>query len=506
MHAALELEGVVKSFPGVMALRGTSLRVEPGTIHALLGENGAGKSTLIKIITGVHKPDAGEIRVGGGICHFSRPTDAIASGIGVVHQERNLIPHFSVGENILLDRIAQAMLKPVDYQALHTEATRWLRELDLPLDPQTRVGTLSVALMQMVEIARALSLQSRVLLMDEPTASLTPHETHTLFNVLRRLRDQGVAIVFVSHKLEEVLELCDSVTVLRDGRNACESRSLSGLDRGDLVQLMIGRAEQILDLGAGGCRLAASPALELRGVATELGHRDINLDLRVGEVVGLYGLVGAGRSELARAIIGQHRITAGTLHIAGRAARIRSVAEALDRYAIGYVSEDRKQEGVILQHGVLANTGVTIWSRLRGWLRFLQDPRIAREVRPVLERLAVKTPSLAQPVGALSGGNQQKVSLAKWLVAGTRILIIDEPTVGIDIKTKAYFHQLIHDLAQQGTAVLVISSDMPELITLADRIIVMNRYRIAGEIKNDRTYDRMSRAIMSFIHDTPATT
>jgi ribose transport system ATP-binding protein len=504
MSAALELDGIVKSFPGVMALRGTSLRVEPGTIHALLGENGAGKSTLIKVITGVHRPDAGEMRVGGRVCRFNRPTDAIAAGIGVVHQERNLIPHFSVGENILLDRIAQTTLKPINYEALHAEATRWLRELDLSFDSRLRISTLSVALMQMVEIARALSLQSRVLLMDEPTASLTPHETDTLFGVLRRLRDQGVAIVFVSHKLEEVLDLCDSVTVLRDGRNACESRSLVGMGRGDLVQLMIGRAEQILDLGSSSASPAGPPALELRGVATELGHRDIDLAIRSGEVVGLYGLVGAGRSELARAIIGQHRITAGALHIEGRAVRIHSVAEALERYAIGYVSEDRKQEGVILQHGVLANAGITIWSRLRGWLRFLGDPRIARDVRPVLERLAVKTPSLAQPVGALSGGNQQKVSLAKWLVAGTRILIIDEPTVGIDIKTKAYFHQLIHDLARQGTAVLVISSDMPELITLADRIVVMNDYRIAGEMRNDRNYDSMSRAIMARIHDTAA--
>ena len=503
MPAALELDGMIKSFPGVMALRGTSLRVEAGTIHALLGENGAGKSTLIKIMTGVHTPDAGEIRVGGGLCRFNRPTDAIAAGIGVVHQERNLIPQFSVGENILLDRIARAMLKPIDYETLHSEAARWLQVLDLSLDPRARVGTLSVALMQMVEIARALSLQSRVLLMDEPTASLTPHETRTLFDVLRRLRDQGVAIVFVSHKLEEVLELCDSVTVLRDGRNACESRSLVGVRRDELVQLMIGRAEQILDLGPGHAAPDCPPALELRGVGTELGHRGINLAVRAGEVVGLYGLVGAGRSELAHAVIGQHRITAGAVHVDGHAARIRSVAEALERYSIGYVSEDRKQEGVIVQHGVLANAGITIWSRLRGWLGFLRDPRIARDVRPVLERLAVKTPSLTQPVGALSGGNQQKVSLAKWLVAGTRILLIDEPTVGIDVKTKAYFHQLIHDLARQGTAVLVISSDMPELITLADRIMVMNRYRVVGEIKNDRNYDKMSHAIMAFIHDIP---
>ncbi len=500
MAATLHLTGIEKSFPGVKALRGVSVRLEPGSIHALLGENGAGKSTLIKVITGVHAPDAGSVVVDGRNTRFASPTEAIAAGIGVVHQERNLIPRFSVGENLLLDRVATGAVKPVDYPALHAEAAKWLRLLDLDIDPRLPVSRLNVATMQMVEIARALSLQSRVLLLDEPTASLTRHETDALLHVLRRLRDQGVAIAFVSHKLEEVQALCDTVTVLRDGQNACDALPLAGMRREDLVRLMIGRAEQIFELGPIAAPGAA--ALELRGVATQAGHRDIDLTLRDGEVLGLYGLVGAGRSELARAVIGLDRITAGEMRVRGKAARIASVGEALHRFGIGYVSEDRKQEGVILLHGVLANAGITIWRRLRGWMGWLGDARVARAVLPVLRQLEVRMASLDAPVANLSGGNQQKVSLAKWLAAGTRILIVDEPTVGIDVKTKAYFHGLIRDLARDGAAVIVISSDMPELITLSDRIVVMHDYRLAGEIANTRDYNSMSEAIMQKIHSS----
>jgi ribose transport system ATP-binding protein len=498
MPPALELTGVEKSFPGVRALRGVALRLEPGRIHALLGENGAGKSTLIKIVTGVYAPDAGSIAVDGRPVRFARPTDAIAAGIGVVHQERNLIPRFSVGENILLEKIALGTLRPIDRAALNAEAARWLRVLDLDLDPRQPVSRLNVATMQMVEIARALSLQSRVLLLDEPTASLTPHETDTLLGVLRRLRDQGVAILFVSHKLEEVQALCDTVTVLRDGQNACANSGLAGMARADLVRQMIGRAEQILDLGEGPA--PGESALELRGVATASGHRDIDLALHDGEVLGLYGLVGAGRSELARAVIGLDRVTAGEIRVRGKAVRIANVAEALHRHGIGYVSEDRKQEGVILLHGVLANAGITVWRRLRGFLGWLRDRRVAGVVLPVLRALDVRMASLEAPVATLSGGNQQKVSLAKWLAAGTRILLIDEPTVGIDIRTKAYLHGLIRDLARRGSAVLVISSDLPELITLSDRVVVMHGFRVAGTVENTRDYDAMANAIMGLIH------
>ena len=498
MAATLELAGIEKAFPGVRALRGVSVRFAAGSIHALLGENGAGKSTLIKVITGVHPPDAGTMRIDGAAVRFARPTDAIAAGIGVVHQERNLIPRFSVGENILLDRIALGTVRPIDYAALHAQAARWLRMLGLDIDPRLPVAQLNVAAMQMVEVARALSLQSRVLLLDEPTASLTPHETDALLAILRRLRDQGVAIGFVSHKLEEVQALCDTVTVLRDGQNACDSAPLGTMQRGDLVRLMIGRGEQ--DIGAGTPPTSGAAALELRGVATLAGHRGIDLALRDGEVLGLYGLVGAGRSELARAVIGLDRLTAGEIRVRGRAVRIATVRQALHRHGIGYVSEDRKQEGIILLHGVLANAGITIWRRLRGWLGWLGDRRIAAAVLPVLRELDVRMVSLAAPVATLSGGNQQKVSVAKWLAAGTGILMIDEPTVGIDVKTKAYLHGLIRDLARRGAAVLVISSDMPELITLADRIVVMHAYRIVGEIANDHDYEHMSQAIMRHIH------
>jgi ribose transport system ATP-binding protein len=506
MEPALELSGIGKSFPGVRALQDVSVRLEAGRIHALLGENGAGKSTLIKIITGVHPPDAGTMLVAGRPVRFLHPTDAIAAGIGVVHQERNLIPRFSVGENILLERIALGTLRPIDRAALYAEAARWLQRVGLDIDPRAPVSGLSVATMQMVEIARALSLQSRVLLLDEPTASLTPHETDSLLTILRQLRDQGVAIAFVSHKLEEVQALCDTVTVLRDGRNACEGLALDGMTRGDLVRLMIGRAEQIADQDSG--PTAGDTALELRGVATTAGHSDVSFTLQAGEVLGLYGLVGAGRSELARAVIGLDSVTAGEVRVRGQPVHIRSVREALHRFGIGYVSEDRKREGVILLHGVLANAGITLWRRLASRVGWLRDRRISRAVLPVLRQLEVRMASLDAPVANLSGGNQQKVSLAKWLVADASILIIDEPTVGIDVKTKAYLHGLIRDLARQGAAVLVISSDMPELIGLADRILVMHGFRVVGSLANSRDYPSMSEAIMGQIHmgGRPATT
>ena len=339
-----------------------------------------------------------------------------------------------------------------------------------------------------------------MLLLDEPSASLTPHETVALFALLKKLRNDGVTIVFVSHKLEEVQEICDTVTVLRDGRNACDSRSMSGLARQDLVRMMIGRSEQIPDWRKRDESHAAR-VLELRDVATELGHSGINLTVHKSEILGLYGLVGAGRTELAKCVLGLNRLTAGALLIDGQKAVIGSVAEALTRYRMGYVSEDRKQEGLILMHSVLDNAGITIWKRVAGKLGLLTDRAVRTVVTPLIEKLDVRTPSLRQIVANLSGGNQQKVSLVKWLAAGVRILIVDEPTVGIDIKTKAYIHELLRGISEQGTSILLITSDMPEMITLADRIAVMDGYRTKGAIPNDRDYERMSREIMGLIHD-----
>ena len=501
--ALLEARQIGKSFPGVRALDQVGLTLEKGSIHALLGENGAGKSTLIKLLTGVHRLEEGDLLLEGTSVSFADPHAAIAAGIGVVHQERNLIPRFSVAENIMLERLGPSVLSRVDQTALQTEARRWLDMLELDVDPATPIVRLSAAKMQQVEIAKALSLRSRVLLMDEPTASLTPHETRHLFEILDRLKQEGVTIVFVSHKLEEVLQICDAVTVLRDGQNACASRSMAGMDRNDLVQLMIGRDEQI-PAWAARDRTGAPLALELQGVATELGHRDVDLTLHQGEILGLYGLVGAGRSELAKCLIGLLSVTAGTIAIDGRQVSIGSVSEALHRHGLGYVSEDRKGEGLVLAHSVLANGGITVWSKLAGWLGFLQDRVVRDRVAPSIERLEVRTPSLQQQVGLLSGGNQQKVSVAKWLAAGVKILIVDEPSVGIDIKTKAYLHELLRALADDGTSILLITSDMPEMITLADRIAVMDSYRITGTLVNDRDYGRMSNDIMQLIHGRPA--
>jgi ribose transport system ATP-binding protein len=503
MTAALHVSHVSKSFPGVKALSDVSMTFQAGSVHALLGENGAGKSTLIKIVTGIHTQDAGDVTMGGKPVRFANPRQAAAGGLGVVHQERNLINRFSVGENIMLDRLGAHSLSSVDYRGVHRQAEQWLKLLELEVDPRTRVSHLSVAQMQLVEIGKALSLQSRVLLLDEPTASLTPTETTVLFRILRKLRDDGVAIGFVSHKLEEVFEICDRVTVLRDGKNASDSADLKTLKRADVVQMMIGRAERIARRDAR-ARRDVAPYIELKSYGSADGHDNINLTVRPGEIVGMYGLVGAGRSELAKALLGLSPQTGGEIRVKGKPVKIRSVAEALHTHGMGYVSEDRKQEGLILLHSVLANSGITVWQKLASRLGFLRDKTVSHHVEPVLRKLELKTPSLYQTIGNLSGGNQQKVSVAKWISAGVNFLIIDEPSVGIDIKTKAYLHDLIHELANEGTAILLITSDMPEMVDVADRILVMDDYKIKGEVENDRNYERVSKEIMGFIHGREA--
>nr|HMQ57335.1 sugar ABC transporter ATP-binding protein [Rhizobiaceae bacterium] len=461
------------------------------------------KSTLIKIVTGIHRPDGGEVRVNGHTAHFANTRQAAAAGVGVVHQERNLVTRFSVGENIMLERLGASDLSRIDYSALHAEARKWLDLLELDVDPRAPVSRLSVAQMQLVEIGKALSLKSRVLLLDEPTASLTRNESQVLFRILRKLADDGVALCFVSHKLEEVFEICDTVTVLRDGRNACDSRPLAELDRIGVVRMMIGREERIAKRAIRP-QPQTPPLLELVNYASAAGHRNVSLAVRPGEIVGLYGLVGAGRSELAKGILGMVRRTGGEIRLEGKSVDIGSAAEALHRRGIGYVSEDRKQEGLILLHSVLENAGITVWRKLASALGFLRDATVTAHVGPVLRKLEVKTPSLQQTIGNLSGGNQQKVSVAKWIAAGVRLLIVDEPSVGIDIKTKAYLHDLIHELAEQGTAILLITSDMPEMVDVADRIVVMAGFEVKGEVENDRNYERVSRAIMELIQKRKA--
>ncbi|ODT66458.1 MAG: ABC transporter permease [Pelagibacterium sp. SCN 63-23] len=499
----LVIEGASKSFPGVKALDTVSLDLRQGEIHALMGENGAGKSTLIKIITGVHRPDSGRLLLDGREIELHSPRDAIRHGISAVHQERNLIPRFSVAENIMLEQLP-VRNGLVDYAAAHAEARKYLDMIGLPIDTNTQVRRLSVAQMQIVEIAKALSHEAKVLLLDEPTASITEAEAEALFGLLRQLRDKGVAIVFVSHKLEEVFAICDRVTVLRDGRNAATSQSMAGMTRGQLVSMMIGREEKASDRRIRTLAADTPHKLELQAVATSLGHRDINLSIRKGEILGLYGLVGAGRSELARALVGDAKITGGEVRIDGQPVRIRSVAEALNRHRLGYLSEDRKNEGLVLLHPIRSNIAMTIWRRISKAFGLLNGPMEMEEAAPLAQRLEIRAPSLEQAVGNLSGGNQQKVQMAKWLAAKVDLLIIDEPTVGIDIKTKAYIHDLIVALADGGMTILLISSDMPEMIALADRILVMHDFAAAGEIENDHLYANASAAIIAAIHRAEA--
>jgi ribose transport system ATP-binding protein len=500
----LSIDHVSKDFPSVRALDDVTFSVRAGEIHALMGENGAGKSTLIKIVTGVYKPDSGRLLLDGKPAEFASPRDALAAAIGAVHQERNLIPRFSVGENIVLEHLPTKN-GMVDYAEVQRQARAYLDLLDRAIDTRAEVATLSVAQMQLVEIAKALSLKAKLLLLDEPTASISGHEAAALFDVLRRLKAQGVAIVFVSHKLEEVLSLCDRVTVLRDGRIAAAGEPIASVSRGRLVSLMIGRDERVADIGARNPDTSET-ALELEGVSTSFGHRHVNLRLHKGEILGLYGLVGAGRTELARSILGYGRITAGVMRVGGQPARIRSMHEALETYRIGYVSEDRKGEGLLLAYPVKDNIAIAIWRRIAGILGLMAPGVEAKAASPFVSRLAIRTPSIGATVSTLSGGNQQKVSIAKWLAAKTDILIIDEPTVGIDIKTKVEIHELIAGIARDGVSVLLITSDMAEMVTLADRILVLHDFRLVGEVVNDHQYESASAAVMNLIHAVePAT-
>jgi ribose transport system ATP-binding protein len=413
------------------------------------------------------------------------------------------VPRASIAENIMLDkldRFRRGIL--IDWRGIRREAVRFMEMVDLALPPETPVAELSAAQKQLAQIARALSGGATILLLDEPTSSLTLHEADRLFDLLRKLRDQGVTIVFVTHKLEEVMALCDVVTVLRDGR-LIGTRSRAELTKDQIISMMIGRSTSSLWRGLLPVE-RGTPVLEVDGLKSEL-FDNLSLTLYAGEILGLYGLVGSGRTELAKTIIGEYRSWGGTIRVRGRPARIGSMAESLHRYRIGYVSENRKEEGLILGATVTTNLTITVWSRLAGkLLRLLRPRREMRHADQTIRRLDIKTPSPLQIANNLSGGNQQKVSIGKWLVADCDILIVDEPTVGVDVGAKEYIHDLIWKMAkEEGKSVILISSDLPELLELARRVLVFKSYRIVGELAdlNERelTYDETSMRIGRFL-------
>jgi ribose transport system ATP-binding protein len=489
----LALRGIRKVFPGVVALDGVDFELLSGEVHVLLGENGAGKSTLMKIISGAQPRDAGEIHVGGAPVEITGPRHAQALGIGIIYQEFNLIPHLSAGENILLGREPKLLPGVIDQAKLMREAQRQLDALGVAIDARAIVSRLSVAQQQMVEVAKALSLDARVLIMDEPTSALTAQEINELFAAIRRLKARGVAIVYISHRMEELFAIGDRVTVLRDGRHV-GTRRIGETNLAELVRRMVGR--DLSDQFPKQRIAAGEEALRVEGLARSGVLHDINLTLRRGEVVGLAGLMGSGRTELARAIFGADAISGGKIFVRGEEKRIASPRAAID-LGLGLLTEDRKHQGLVLVLSVQENICLPSVARLSR--AGVMQP--AREAELTMRRIAdlrIKTPGPHQRVVNLSGGNQQKVVLGKWLCTEADILIFDEPTRGIDVGAKVEIYQLINQLAARGAAILMISSELPEILGMSDRILVMQAGRIAAEFSAaDATQEKILAAALS---------
>ena len=472
------MRGIGKSFFGVPVLRDVDLDLRAGEVHAVLGENGAGKSTLMKVVAGAHVPDEGTIAVDGQEVRFGHPSDAQAAGISIIYQEFNLLPERTVAQNIFLGR--EPMRGPVVDRGAMEAATRDLIAqlgVDSGIRPGRMVKRLSVAQQQTVEIAKALSIDARIVVMDEPTAALSPHETAALFDQVRLLVAKGIGVLFISHRLTEIFQIADRVTVLKDGRRVTTVATAETTPR-ELVRLMVGREIENYYPPRAAAGEIGEPALTVRGGAAAGLLRDIDLDLHSGEVLGIAGLAGSGRTELAQAIFGVRPFDAGDMTIEGREVRMRTPRQAIGR-GLGFVTEDRKAEGLVLGLGVRENALLALRG-LGAWLRG-RLPRRA-SVPELALQVDLRTTNLERDVRFLSGGNQQKVVLAKWLATRSKIFLFDEPTRGIDVGAKAGIHELIRELARSGAAVLMISSELPEVIGMSDRILVMRNGAIAGEL------------------------
>lgn len=496
----LEAAGIEKSFPGVRALSGVGLRVRAGRLVALLGENGAGKSTLMNILSGVFPPDAGEIRLDGRPVRFTSPLEAQRHGIGIVFQELSLIPYLSVAENVYLGREPRTAAGLIDYRRLHADTAAVLARLDLKVAPTALIADLRVGQQQLVEIARAMSADARVLILDEPTSSLSAHEGEVLFGVIADLKKRGVGIVYITHKFDELAHVCDDVTVFRDGRVVGEGL-FADLTREAIVRLMAGRESRELFKKTTiepGAELLRAEALTLpgEGEGRPFLVEQVSLTLRRGEVLGIFGLVGAGRTELLETLFGLHpgRAT-GQLTVEGRPVAFTSPADAIAA-GLALAPEDRKRDGIVLPMSVAANASLASLARtLRGG--FVSEARETAHVTPYIERFRVKTPSLAQHIVNLSGGNQQKVILAKWLATGPKILLLDEPTRGIDVNAKREIYAFIDELAGLGLGLIVVSSELPEVLALADRVLVMCEGRKTAEFSRaDATPERVLHAAL----------
>ena len=476
----LEMRGIVKSFPGVKALRGVSLSLRPGEVLALLGENGAGKSTLMKVLGGAHRADEGEILIDGRVTTFHSPHDSRQAGIAVIYQEFNLIPGLTACENIFLGQeISRAGF--VAQKQERRRAAELFKRLGVEIDLDTPCRRLTTAQQQLVEIAKALAFQARVIVMDEPSAALTSHEVTRLFEIIRDLKKDGIGVIYISHRLDEIFTIADRVTFLRDGANVGE-RPIGQLTRNEMIEMMVGR--ELKDEFPKRAAEIGSPRLEVRGLSAGRAVRDVSFAVRRGEILALTGLVGAGRTETVRLIFGADARDAGEIQLDGKVLAIRSPRDAIAA-GIGLLTEDRKLQGLVLGHSVRENFGLPNLDRLsqRG---FVEISREREEFGRYVSQLQIKVPHQEQRAGNLSGGNQQKVVLAKWLARNCDVLIFDEPTRGIDVGAKYEIYLLMNELAAQGKAIVMISSELPEVLGMADRILVMHEGRVTGEIADAR--------------------
>jgi ribose transport system ATP-binding protein len=478
----LKANNISKTFPGVKALDSVDIELRKGEVLALVGENGAGKSTLTKILSGLHTPDkgSGEIRLSGDVVHFQNSKEAKNSGLITIYQELSLVPELSVAENIFLGNLPRTKLGLIDWKELNSLAKGILQDIELDISPTEILGNLSISKQQMVEIARALSQGAKVIIFDEPTSSLTETEKDVLFKNIRKLKSKDVAIVYISHKMDEVFELTDRIAVLRDGQNSgglvTKDASLD-----DVIQLMIGRV--IDDYFHKNEAEKGEEVLKVEGLSLSGKFEDISLSVRSGEVVGLYGLVGAGRSEVAETIFGARKADSGRVSLSGKEVHIKTTGDAV-RLGIGFLPEDRKEQGLVLGMSCRENMSIAKlpWINNYGFLSQTKEDDIYKEFKG---KLSISTPGPAQKVITLSGGNQQKIVLAKWLTLQPKMLILDEPTRGIDVGSKAEIHKLIAKLAESGIAVIVISSEMPEIMGVSDRIITMRAGKTTGEFAGD---------------------
>ncbi|MDR2259113.1 MAG: sugar ABC transporter ATP-binding protein, partial [Treponema sp.] len=492
----LEMKNIVKTFPGVQALRGVNLQVRPGEIHALLGENGAGKSTLMKCIAGIYKPTSGEIYFEGKLQGPYTPSEALVMGISMIHQELSPVLYRPIMENVWLGREPLSPLGLVDHKKMYEMTRSVLKEIELNEDPKTLMASLTVAKMQMIEIAKAVSYNSKLIIMDEPTSALTEKEIKQLFAIMRKLKSQGKSIIFISHKLDEVYEITDRITVYRDGEYI-GSENTKDLKMDKLINMMVVRdVDELFPKVA--CPIG-DVKLEVKNLSNSRYFKDVSFTVRKGEILGIAGLIGAGRTEVVETIFGMRPQTEGEIFVDGKKVEIKSPSDAIN-FGMAWLTEDRRGSGIFPMLTVHLNIAIATIPRFLNKIGLIKEAALKTGVEEFVKKIQVKTPSLFQHVENLSGGNQQKVLVARWLMTNPEILFLDEPTRGIDVGTKSEIHRLITRLAGEGKSIVMISSELPEVMGMSDRIMIMHQGKVTGIVEN--TKDLTQEELMAYATDT----